>query len=270
MSAVRAYVAAAAGMVRRDASIFLSYRFRSASQLLTGFFSIVLFYYVSRIVGSKAFPTPDDYFAFVVVGLVVMQVLAATMGSLPVAIRQELVARTLERLVVSPFGAVAAVVSMTIFPFVLAFLNGIVSIAFAALVFGMPIHWSTAPLAIPVAVLGAFAFAPFALGVAASVVVVKQAGMGAGLLTSGIALVGGFLFPVALLPGWIRWLSDVQPFTPALQLLRHLLSDTPMSGSPWWALVKIVAFTVVLLPLSVAALHAAVRAAQRRGTITEY
>ena len=267
---VRAYAAASAGILQRDARLFLSYRARFASQLLSGFFSLVLFYYVSRVVGSRVFPSPDDYFAFAVVGLVVMGVLISTLSTLPIMLRQELVAGTLERLVVSPFGAVAAIAAMAWFPFALALFNGALLVGVAALVFGMPVEWHTAALAAPVGALGALAFAPFALLVAGAVILVKQAGMGVGFLVSGISLVGGFFFPVALLPGWIEWTSKVQPFTPALNLLRHLLVGTPLAEPEWQAVVKLVGFAAVLLPLALLILRKAIRLAQRRGTIIEY
>jgi ABC-2 type transport system permease protein len=270
MTSVRLYAAATLGMMRRDWQLFISYRTRFLTQLLSVFFSLVLFYYVSRIVGSRVFPSPDDYFAFAVVGLVVMGILVSTLSTLPVTLRQELVAGTLERLVVSPFGAVGAIAAMAWFPFVIAFVNGVLALTFAALVFGMPLEWSTAAFAAPVGALGALAFAPFALLTAGAVIVVKQAGAGAGFLVTGISLVGGFFFPVSLLPDWIQWVSNVQPFTPALNLLRHLLVGTPLSGSPWIPVVKLAGFAAVLLPLSLLMLRLSIRTAQRRGTIIEY
>jgi ABC-2 type transport system permease protein len=270
MTAVRAYGAATLGVVQRDWRLFVSYRTRFLSQLLSGFFSLVLFYYVSRVAGGSVFRTPDDYFAFAVVGLVVMGVLVSTLSTLPTAVRQELVAGTLERLVVSPFGAVGAIAAMAWFPFAFAILNGGLTLAVAAGVFGMPVAWSTAWLALPVGALGALAFAPFALLVAGAVIVVKQAGMGAGFLVTGISLVGGFFFPVSLLPGWIEWLSKVQPFTPALDLLRHLIVGSTLADPQWVAVVKLAGFAAVLLPAAMLFLRLAIRTAQRRGTIIEY
>lgn len=270
MSLVRQYADAAAGMIRRDATIFVTYRARFLTTVLSGLFSLALFYYISRLVNVSAFETPDDYFAFAVVGLVVLEVLAATLSLLPNSVRQELVAGTFERLVVSPFGAVGAITSMTVFPFLLALANGIFTLAVAAFVFGMPVEWKTAPLAIPVAFLGALAFAPFAIALAGTVLAVKQAGMGAGFVVTGISLVGGFFFPVALLPDWIEWLSEVQPFTPALDLLRNLLVGTPLETSAWTAIVKLLVFAAALFPVALAALNASLHFAQRRGTVIEY
>jgi ABC-2 type transport system permease protein len=270
MSAVAASASATIGTLRRDVLVFTTYRSRMFMQLATGFVSVALFYYISRLVSVREFATADAYFAFVVVGIAIMEVVASTLNALPLRIRQELVAGTFERLVVSPFGPVGSIVSMALFPQLIAMVTACSSIAFAGIVFGMPLHWSTVPLAIPVAILAALAFMPFALLVSATVLAFKQAGTASGFVVTGLSFVGGFLFPISLLPGWIQWTSKVQPFTPALELLRRLLVDTPMTESATWATVKLALFATVLMPVGVWSLRLAVRYGQRKGTVTEY
>jgi ABC-2 type transport system permease protein len=221
-------------------------------------------------VRSSHIGSPDQYFAFVVVGIVILGVLTSTLHTPVMTLRQELVAGTFERMVLSPFGAVRCILSLLIFPLVVALSTGIVSITYAALVFGLSLHWSTAAAAIPVALVGAVAFAPFGLLMTAAVVLVKQTNAGAVFVVTGITLVAGVYFPVSLLPDWIRWAADVQPFTPAVDLLRHLLVDTPLRESAWLSVAKLVAFPAVLLPLSLWVLDAAVRRSRRQGTVIEY
>jgi hypothetical protein len=62
----------------------------------------------------------------------------------------------------------------------------------------------------------------------------------------------------------------VQPVTPTLELLRNSLVGTPVDGSPWIALGKVVAAAAVLLPISAWLLALAIRKSQRLGTIIEY
>jgi ABC-2 type transport system permease protein len=270
VSAAVAYVDAALAVTRRDFDVFRSYRLRLPARLVRPFVAVALFYYISRLVTVEPFDRPDAYFAFVVVGLVIMEVLLSTVVTLPGRVRHELVAGTFERFVVSPFGAAAAVVAMAVFPLVLALVSGALTLAFAAGVFGMPLRWETVALGLPVALLGCVAFAPLALLATAMVIVFKQAEGGVGLLTIAIMFIGGFLFPVALLPAWIEWTSHVQPFTPTLELLRLVLVGTPMESSPWVALLKVAVAAVALLPISVWLLGLAVRKSQHQGTITEY
>ena len=270
MSYLRESATGAGALLRRDVLLFLSYRARLISQVAAAFFTIVLFYYISRLVTVSAFKTPNDYFAFAVIGVAIMEVVGSTLSALPLKIRQELVAGTFERLVVSPFGAICSIVAATIFPLVVALVMGTLSLLFASLAFGLPLDWSTAGFAVPAGLLAAAAFLPFALLVSAVVLAFKQAGSLTGFLVTGLSLVGGFFFPVSLLPGWIQWTSDVQPFTPAVELLRHLLVDTPMAGSPARAVAKLGLFAIVLFPVGVWAVRTAIRYGQRKGTVTEY
>lgn len=255
--------------LQRDARLFFSYRGRLISRLLASFVSLALFYYLSRLISAPQFHSPGEYYAFVVVGILILEVLQATL-TVGLALRQELVQGTFERLVLSPFGPVGATFAMTLFPLALASGVAVVTLVAGAAVFGLPVAWSTVPLALPVALLGSAVFAGVGLLFAAMVVVVKQAGGQLGLATTLIALASGAYFPVALLPGWLRWTADVQPFKPTIDLLRHLLVGTPMPGSTGAAIAKLAGFVIVILPLSALALRGALRSAQKRGTIIEF
>lgn len=264
------YLWAGLAIVRRDWTLFKSYKLRVPMTLLATLFSLSLFYFISRLVSVEAFRTPDDYYAFVVVGLVILAVLTSTLTQPPAVIRQELVAGTFERLLITPLGAVLGVVSMLVFPLFFAIAHGIVTLAIAALVFDLSLEWSTAALALPVALLGALAFMPFGVLMAALTVSFKQAIAGTGFVIGGISIVAGLYFPVAVLPDWIEWASEVQPFTPAVDLMRNVLVGTPMADSAWLAVVKITGFAALLMPLAAWLLTLALRAARRRGTILEY
>lgn len=257
-------------MLKRDWQLFWSYRFRVVSQVLQAVISLTLFYYVSKLVRVPEVGGSKAYFASVVIGLVILEMLTSTLALLPLGLRQELVAGTFERLVVSPLGAVGSVVAMLLFPFLASVVLGTFTIAVAAIGFGMHVEWATAPLALPAVALATLAFAPFALLLASATLTVKQAGAGAGFLVSLLSLVGGFFFPVSLLPAWAEWLSKVQPFTPALGLLRHLLVGTPLTESAGVTLVKLALFAAVMLPVSLGVLRKGLQISRRRGTIIEY
>jgi ABC-2 type transport system permease protein len=269
MTAIARNAAAAYGFLQRDARLFFSYRGRLVARLLASFVTLTLFYYLSRLVRSPEFPEPADYYAFVIVGVLILEVLQATL-TVGMTLRQELVQGTWERLVLSPFGPVGATLGLTVFPVALACFVAFVTLLVGALLYGLPVSWGTAPLAVPIVLVGSAVFAAVGLVFAAMVVLVKQAGGQLGLATTLIALASGAYFPVTLLPGWLEWIAEVQPFKPTIDLLRHVLVDTPMPGSTAVAIVKVAGFAVVVLPLSALTLRAALRAAQRRGTIIEY
>lgn len=256
-------------VMRRDLTVYLTYRTRLVSQALTAVFSLTLFYYVSRLVHVSGFASPASYFGFVVVGIALVSVLYSCF-SVSELVRQELVAGTFDRLLLSPFGAIRSVVAMTLFPLLYSFVIAAMTLGVGWAVFGLQLHWSTVPLSVPTMGLALLAFMPFGLLFAALTVATKQGNVGTSWVIALISIVGGLYFPVTLLPHWAQTAAKLQPFTPATELLRHLLVNSPQSSPTAVAVAKIAAFAAVLLPLSAYALYRAIRLGQRRGTIIEY
>jgi ABC-2 type transport system permease protein len=259
------------GVIRRDAFVFVSYRTQLISQIFAMIFQLTIFHFISRLlhVHTAAFHNSVSYFGYVVVGLGISQVLILTLGLAPGRVRQELVAGTMERFMVSPFGVDSGVISMLFFPIFTGLIMATIMLLLAHAIFGLHLV-DTAPLAIPVGLLGSVAFMPFALLLTAFVVAFKQLAAGATFITSGIGLIGGLYFPASLLPGWIRWTTYVQPFTPAVDLLRHLIVGTQLQFSAASDLLRLLGFMVVLTPPAMLLLRQSIMYGQRRGTIFEY
>jgi ABC-2 type transport system permease protein len=257
------------GIVRRDAVLFMTYRTQLVSQVLGPLFTITLFYYISHLVTARTIHSPGGYFGFVIVGLVIVQILTISLGVMPVSVRQELVSGTIERFLVSAHGPVNGIVGTMLFPLVNAMLTGVLTLVLGAVVFGLPIA-RPGGRAIPVSLLGMLAFMPFAFFLVALVMAFKQAASATQFVIAGLAIVGGLYFPIAVLPDWIRWSAEVQPFTPATDLLRHLLIDSPLRQSAGVDLLKLVGFVILLLPAGFALLRLSIRYGQRTGTVAEY
>jgi ABC-2 type transport system permease protein len=263
-------LAAVWGVVLRDLRIFFSYRFRLVSIVLGPVVLVTIFYYVSRLVTVESLGSSDGYFSFVITGMAGLAVLTAAVSEAASAVRSELMVGTFERLAVSAFGPLRACVSMIVFPVLQAIVVASLTIAFATVIGDLDLRWQEALLALPAAVLIALAFAPLGILIVALSFVIRQTTSGITVVMTVFSVLAGVYFPIALLPDWIRWTSEIQPFTPAVGLLRHLLSEAPTTGSPWSDVVKLLAFTAVLLPVSIVGLRSALAFGRRRGTITEY
>ena len=256
-------------VMRRDLHVYLSYRTRLVSQIMTAVFSLTLFYYVSRLVYVEGFGSHNAYFGFVVVGIALLSVMYSCF-SIAELVRQELIAGTFDRLLLSPFGAVRGVIAMTLFPMGYSFVLAGITLGLGCAVFGLQLHWSTVPLSIPIMMLVLLSFLPFGVLFAALTVVIKQGTVATTWIIALLSIVGGLYFPVSLLPGWVQTASKAQPFTAGTNILRHELVGTPLTGSTASALLKLAAFAAVLLPASIILLSSAIRLGQRRGTIIEY
>ena len=266
-----AALASAAGAIcKRDVLIFFSYRTRFFTTFFTTAVSVTLFYYVSRLVSSTKIGGADEYYAFVVVGIVIFTILTSTLLTPVATLRAELQVGTFERMVLSAFGPIRSIFSLLLFPLLLALVIALLTLVYAGVAFGLDVRWETAALALPVGLLGAVAFAPFGLALTAAVVLFKQTNAGATFVMTGVTLLAGIYFPVSLLPDWIEWASEVQPFTPAVDLLRNVLVGTPLTESLGLSLAKLFGFTAVLLPVSLLILKAALARSRSKGTIIEY
>lgn len=268
MSLVRGYLDAAAASAKRDVAIFLSYRTRLVSQMLTMLGMMTMFFYVSKLVRPGAVGPNGRYFAFVVVGIVTLAILQAAMN-LSQMVRMELLAGTFERILLSPLGPLGGVVSLAIFPVCYSIATAGVMLVVAKVMFGFPVLVWGIPAALAVAGLAAVAFVGIGLLFVAGLLAFKS-GMGASWVLGAMSLAGGVYFPLRLLPGWMSWVSQVQPFTPALELLRHLLLGMPSTESVWADIGRLAGFGFALVPLSAAVLWQAVKLSRRRGTLMEY
>jgi ABC-2 type transport system permease protein len=254
-------------VARRDAAILLSYRSTFIGRPMGILFTLALFYFVSRLVTVGRFADPDAYFAYVAIGIVIIGIVGSSLSA-PVGVREQLLTGSYERVELSPSGGTASIVGMLLVPFAYAAFVSALTLVVAALVFGLDVRWSTAALALPLGALGALAFAPFALLLSAVALAFKQT-PGQGAVLPALSLVSGLYFPVALLPAWLRWLSDVQPLTPTVDLMRNVLVGFPLGEGAGLLLLRLGGFTVIGLPVGVAALSAAHRWSRRRGVLLE-
>src|SRR5690242_18306429 len=111
MTAAAPYLSAVLATMKRDALIFVSYRLRVLSQVVAMLFSLILFYYVGKLVPRGAIGPHGDYFAFAVVGIVTTAVLTSALGSAQI-VRMELMQGNFERILISPLGPVWGVIAV--------------------------------------------------------------------------------------------------------------------------------------------------------------
>ena len=244
---------AAAGIVRRDAvdPVELPRLARVARTSGSSSPSRV-FYYLSKLVRVAPFHTPAQYFAFAVVGIVIFGIVRSVAldpercpagarcghvrASRALAVRRHCRHRLAADLPGSLLARSRGVRA-----------GSSPSSSSACTSTGRQLRSPCRS-----ALAGAFAFAPFALVFAAITLAFKQApGQNAALAV--ISLASGMYFPVALLPWWLHWISEVQPFTPTVDSAAPRPDRLPddRSRRPV-ALAKIAGFIVIGIPLGVA------------------
>ena len=120
-----------------------------------------------------------------------------------------------------------------------------------ALALGVPIRFEPAAIAgvVLVVTLGSAIFSTFSL-VIACIVKTRERFMGIGqVLTMPLFFASNAIYPLEMMPSWLRTIATVNPLTYVVDALRGLMIQGGQSvyGMPWDCTVLAVAFAVLLL-----------------------
>lgn len=260
-------------MLRASAITAASYRIGLLVSVAGLFASLVPLYFVSTalqgVMASKIEQEGGQYFAFVLVGTVVLSFVAQAINSLPNAVQGSVGSGMLDTLLSVPARPAVVFAGLTSYGYVWTFVRAALTLAVGAAI-GAHVEWARVLPALLILVLIVVAHVPIGV-LAAALIVAFRTDLElrrAALLVS--TLLGGVYYPTHIIPSWIQQISAVVPLTYGLRALRQVLLD----GEPLWRaapdLGVLVAMTAVLGVVSVAALSAAFQYARRTGTLAQY
>ena len=261
-----------AAFFRRDFAIARGYRGALVLETLEALFGVATFYYLSRFVESpsldRALPAGSNYFAFALVGFAFFDYLSVAMGAFDSSIDEARQNRTLEALLVTQTPLSVILSGSAAYPFASLALRTCVYLAWGALFFGFAprgANWAGALLILLASVL---AFAGLGI-LSASYQILFKRGNPAKWIVLGLAgLVGGMMYPVAVLPKPLRLVAHLIPVTYSLEGMRAALLEGAPWGALWRYLAALLVFAAVLIPVSFAVFAWALRRTKITGTLT--
>lgn len=256
-------------MFVRDARLALSFPFRFCLQWLTVVISVGSFFFVSQLVpassrlgvgGHRA-----SYFSYVIVNIAFVGFQSTALASFANSIRGDQLYGTLEAILATPARLAHLVLSAGAWPFAVTLVQVVLTLTLASFA-GLDLGHAD-PLATLV-FLSLTLATMSSIGVlsAAAVMLFKQPGPTDLLVGGAASLLGGVLFPIALLPLPLRVLSWLMPITHALNGIRGALAGAHLTALAPDALWLTVA-TALLLPLSLVVFAYAVARAKFDGTL---
>jgi ABC-2 type transport system permease protein len=262
--------AVVSAIARRDFLVIRSYRLAFGLDVFFGVFDLAIYFFISRTFAgatSASLHGAPSYFAFAAVGLIVGAVIDATSVSVSSRLREEQLTGTLEALTAQPLTRLELSVGLVSFPFVFASLRAALYLLVASFWMDFDVSRTSWPGVAAMLVCAAFALAPLGIVAGAIVLVVKRGVLLVGMLMSAMAILGGAVFPIAVLPGWLEWAGRAVPFRFAYDGVRAAL----FQGRDWEmdALV-LVAFGVASAPIALGLFALAFRQAKNAGTVSEY
>lgn len=256
----------------RDFSIARGYRAALALELVEALFGVATFFYLSRFVESpqldRALPAGSNYFAFALVGFAFFDYMSVAFTAFDASIEEARQNRTLEALLVTQTPLRVILAGSAIYPFFALALRTCVYLGWGALFFHFVPRAANWPGAVAVLLASILAFSGLGILSAAYQVLFKRGNPAKWLLLGVSGLVGGMMYPVAVLPGPLQIVARLIPVTYSLEGMRAAL----LAGAPWSELLPSIAalliFAAVLIPLSFAVFGWALRRTKITGTLT--
>jgi ABC-2 type transport system permease protein len=258
----------------RDAAIALSYRIAFATQLLGNLLLVGILYYVSRTVGLEKLPSLAEYggnfMAFVLIGVALTDCVLVSLVGFAQQVRESQTTGTLEATLLSPVALPVILIYSSLWNYFLSGVRFLLYLAAGALLGGIHLETVNGPAALTIFILTVLCFLGIGILWAGIVLLVKRGEAIMGVLSILVMLVSGMLFPVKLLPAWLRYASELIPLTAALDGMRRAV----LNGSGLVELSPIVArlsvFAVVLLTAGIGGFNYAVKLGRQQGSLTQY
>lgn len=257
----------------RDFRTEVSYRFSFLLSMVSIVFTAVTYYFVARLLGDSVRPLLEpyggDYFAFALIGVAFASYFTLGLSGFARGLRLAQTTGTLEAMLMTPAPVSAVILGSAAWSYAFTTLRVVVYLLLGVAL-GMQLGDANYAGALVILLLAVAAFASLGI-IAASVIMITKRGDPVTGLFGGLAtLVGGVFYPIEIMPDWLQAVANLLPITYALRAMRLAL----LQGASWPALgadlLALVAFTVVLFPLSLLVFRYAVQRARREGSLAHY
>jgi ABC-2 type transport system permease protein len=211
----------------------------------------------------------DQYFAFLVVGLISLNLVSSTIYALPGGLQNATSTGTLEALLATPTSVSALLVGLSGYEVLFSLVRGAVMLIAAGFM-GARVEWAQLGASIPIITLVVLAHLPIAIITAAMVLAFRTRGPLPQLILMASTFLGGVYYPTTVIPGWIESISAFIPLTYGLTALRAVLLEGRSIVTVWPEISILLGFTAVSLVISAIAFRAALGYARKVGNLAQY
>jgi len=259
---------------RRDAIVAYSYRISFIAQLAGNVLVLGLFYFVGRTIGDRPLPALAPYggnfMAFLLIGIALTDCVGVSLMSFAAQIREAQTTGTLEAIVMSPVRLPVILIYSSLWNYAMCAFRFLLYLIAGSYLYGLDIAHGNFTSALVIFLLTVLCFMGIGILWAGIVMLVKRGESLMTLAASLVLLVSGVLYPVALLPLWLRNISSLIPLSYALEGMRMAILKGATLADLSGTVLSLSVFSAVLLILGVGAFDRAVAIAKHTGSLTQY
>lgn len=260
--------------LRRDILNEISYKLSFFLQLLGIFPLVLMFFFLSRLVGNTISgplqPYGGTYFPFVLIGIAVQNYLTLSLGRFSGSLRESQLSGTLEAVMAAPVRLPSFLMGSTAYSFIFNALRIFIYLALGSLLFDVHYNWARLPAALGIICLTIAAFSSLGIFSAGFIMLFKRGdpvNWGFSVISW---LLGGVYYPVTILPIWLQKVASFIPMTHSLEALRLILLTEQGFSGVWGNLLVLGLWGVIGLPVSLFCFRYALNRARMQGTLGHY
>ena len=256
----------------RGFKIWSSYRTQLVLNVLSWVLPVFTYYFVGTSLGGEIVRSigfkGESYTSFFVIGLAFQGYISSVVTTLSGRLRNEQLYGTIEYYVLSSGGVLSMLFYSALWGFTINTVNAVVILTIGYLLgVKYDINVLSTFILLTLLLTSSLGLAIISAGVT---MIVKQGNPISFFFATFTTLTTGVVFPVTVLPSYIRLVSYAIPLTWALNGLRYaMLYGYSLSQLVNYILALLV-FTIVLLPLGVLFYSYAFKLARKKGTLSEY
>ena len=260
--------------IKRDFIILTSYKMALLTTTFGAIFPLLSYFFIAKLMPQNSVKSIEiyggNYFSFTLIGIAFTTYFTMAVQEFSALMRRDQMAGCLEALLSSQTDTKSLIFMSAIFKFIH---NGTVLIAMfiiAIFFLGFDISKINIASTILTLLLSFITFISLGIFSAAGTILFKQGepfGFIFGTLSS---LLGGAVFPIALLPFGLKMFSYIIPITYSLDALRLAILQGYSISMLWQQLIILTSISLFLLPMSLNFFEWAVEKGKRNGTLMQY
>jgi ABC-2 type transport system permease protein len=256
--------------LKKDVLNASSYKLAFTMRFIGIFFSVVSFFFVSRLIPGRAVVDyGGDYFSFVLIGLALTNFIGLGMNSFSGIIRNMQTTGTIETVLSSRTKLSSFLVGSSLWSYFMSILNVAIYFIFGIFFFRMELN-ANIPAAILILILNTICFSAIGIIAASMILIFKKGDPLTWIFGSLSGLLGGTLYPITIMPDFLQKIAEILPITHALRAMRHAVIQGYSLAALSSDILFLLVFALALIPISMIIFKLALKKAKKDGSLVKY
>ena len=261
-------------LLKKDFLIETSYKLAFVFNIFAVVGTLLTYFFIDKLFGSRVTQHLEEfgvnYFSYVLLSMAFFSYIGVGLGSFSGRIRSEQIQGTLEAILLSPTKISIILVGFGLWNLIFATLDVCIYIGLGIFLFNINFTNANISSAIVILILTIISFSSLGIISASFVMVFKRGNPVGWLMNTLQGLLGGVYFPVTVMPQFLQFSAKFFPITYAVRAIELAVYKGYTLDQLKNECGFLLAFSLVLIPLSFTFFKYALRKARLQGSLIQY